>query len=142
MDAQGEWEAAMAGVGESGRWQSEPLVRTDAFDGCIWHPVVLPLLERLLGPTLRLIGMSAMSRDPVGEAVPQARGGAHWQLFHREEGASFAPEHPFCMRTSMVLYCESSSRTSGMLSLQMQLYHAVTVLHPCRRRRSRRLRRG
>ena len=104
VDAMGEWEVAAQGVGESGRWQSEPLPRTDAFDYCIWHPRVLPLLERLLGPTLRLNGMSAMSRDPVSEPVPPERNGAHWQLFHREEGASFAPDHPFCMRTSMVLF--------------------------------------
>lgn len=109
IDARGESKAARQGVGESGRWQSEPLPRTDAFDCCIWHPTVLPLLERLLGPTLRLNGLSAMSRDPVLEPVPPERNGAHWQLFHREEGASFAPDHPFCMRTSMVLYCASAS---------------------------------
>ena len=105
----------MQGVGESGRWQSEPLPRTNAFDHCIWHPTVLPLLEHLLGPTLRLNGMSAMSRDPVLEPVPQERNGAHWQLFHREEGASFAPDHPFCCRTSMVLFCKSAQHGTKCL---------------------------
>lgn len=104
VDAMGETEAAAAGIGESGRWQTEPLPRTDAFDACIWHGNIFPLLSALLGPTLRFEGLSAMSRDPVAEPVPPERNGAHWQLLHREEGASIAPEHPYCMRTSMVLY--------------------------------------
>ena len=104
VDAQQEWGAQQEGVGESGRWQTEPLPRTEAFDRTIWHPATFPILSRLMGPTLRFHGLSAMSRDPVLEPVPAEMNGAHWQLWHREEGGSFAPHHPFCMRTCMVLY--------------------------------------
>ena len=104
VDARQEWTAQAEGVGESGRWQTEPLPRTDAFDGTIWHPRTFPIVERLMGPTLRFHGLSAMSRDPVLEPVPVAMNGAHWQLWHREGGGQFAPRHPFCMATCMVLY--------------------------------------
>jgi ectoine hydroxylase-related dioxygenase (phytanoyl-CoA dioxygenase family) len=93
-------------TGESGRWQTEPLCRTEAFDGCICHPSTFPLLCRLMGTrTMRLVHMSAMSRDPVAESAPEGMpDNIHWQLWHREEGGRFAPDHPFCMRTCMVLY--------------------------------------
>jgi hypothetical protein len=41
-------------IGESGRWQSEPLPRTDAFDGCIAHPSVIGLLRHVRHATPRL----------------------------------------------------------------------------------------
>ena len=68
--------------GESGRWQTEPLCRTDAFDACIYHPATFPLLHRLLGgDTMRLIHMSAMSRDPVQEPAPPGMpDNIHWQM--------------------------------------------------------------
>ena len=129
VDAMGEAEAAAAGVGESGRWQTEPLPRTDAFDACIWHETTFPLLSKLLGPTLRLEGLSAMSRDPVAEPVPPERNGAHWQLLHREEGASFAPEHPYCLRTSMVLYylddCDAGSHCFSIVPESLEEKRAL-----------------
>ena len=96
----------MCGQGERGRWQTEPLVRTSAFDSCIWHPKTFPLLTKLMGrDTMRLIHLGAMSRDPVTEPAPEGMpDDIHWQLWHREQGGSFAPEHPFCLQTTMVLY--------------------------------------
>jgi hypothetical protein len=93
-------------MGESGRWQTEPICRTDAFDSCINHPSTFPLLSRLMGvETMRMIHMSAMSRDPVPEPAPAGMpDNIHWQMWHREQGGSFAPDHPFCMQTAMVLY--------------------------------------
>lgn len=76
---------------------------------------------------VRFHGLSLMSRDPVSDPLPPDKA-AHWQMWcapparpdparalalmlstcvtrcrHREEGGSFAPDHPFCMRTCMVL---------------------------------------
>ena len=100
-------------VGESGRWQTEPLSRTDAFDACIAHPKTFPLLHHLMGDTMRLIHLSAMSRDPVAEPAKEGMQGIHWQMWHREQGAAFAPEHPFCLGLCMVLYmlddCDAGS---------------------------------
>jgi hypothetical protein len=134
------------GVGEVGRWQTEPLDRAPGarlrnllvlplsggcrtrcwvsglandspnpaeFDTCIWHPSTFVLLERVMGSTLRFHGLSAMSRDPVDEPVPPERRaphtadvhGSHVQMWHREGGGSFAPEHPFCMQMCMVRIC-------------------------------------
>jgi hypothetical protein len=35
----------MGSIGESGRWQTEPLPRTAALDRCIWHPSTFGLLR-------------------------------------------------------------------------------------------------
>jgi hypothetical protein len=105
-DGDAHWSSCGGEVGERGRWQTEPLVRTRAFDRCIWHPKTFPLLSRLMGRgTMRLVHLSAMSRDPVADPAPEGMpDNIHWQLWHREGGGSFAPDHPFCLETTMVLY--------------------------------------
>ena len=105
QDKAEHWSSFGGEVGERGRWQTEPLPRTDAFDRCIWHPKIFPLLCRLMGKaTLRLNHMSAMSRDPVLEEPHPEMGGYHYQMWHREQGGSFAPDHEFCMSVCMVMY--------------------------------------
>ena len=92
-------------VGEKGRWQTEPLCRTTAFDSCIWHPKTFPLLQAVMGrETMRLHHMSAMSRDPVEEEPAPEMHGYHVQMYHREQGGAFSPDHPYCCQTMMVLY--------------------------------------
>ena len=72
----------------------------------IWHPSTFPLLRRLMGDTMRLIHMSAMSRDAVPDEPHPDMAGFHYQMWHREQGGGFAPAHPYCMKTGMVLFCE------------------------------------
>ena len=90
-------------VGESGRWQTEPLNRSAEFDGLITHPSTFGLLRQIMGPTLRLIVLDAMSRDPVDATNREhfrsslagsseiGRGGVHWQMWHRESAAEPRP---------------------------------------------------
>ena len=80
-------------TGESGRWQTEPLCRTDAFDACIYHPATFPLLSRLMGPeTMRLVHMSAMSRDPVRAPAPAGMPDSiHWQMWQDLSLPPFLP---------------------------------------------------
>jgi hypothetical protein len=107
-------------IGESGRWQGprDIMRRTSAFDRCVGHPRVAPLLGRLLGPSLCLTGGGAAVRDPVlapapghGQEWPTGTGARapwpagsniHWQMFHREEGGSFLPTHRLCINTVQV----------------------------------------
>ena len=104
-------------IGEGGRWQSEPLPRTDAFDGCIAHPNVLPLLRELMGPQMRLASLSLMVREPVYAPVPEGQD-AHWQLWHREGGGAANPGHPNCIHTMMVLfYLHDSDHTTHGFSV-------------------------
>eukprot|EP01050_Picozoa_sp_SAG11_P001833 SAG11_NODE_86_length_17300_cov_11.466717_5_plen_208_part_00 len=141
-DGSDHWSGFGGEVGEKGRWQTEPLCRTDAFDRCIWHPATFPLLCRLMGPaTMRLVHMSAMSRDPVAEAAPMLRdqdtsGGIHYQMWHREQGGSFAPDHPFCLRTSARPQpcrppphcgrsCRGTLRRRSLLALGRQVHGAL-----------------
>ena len=100
-------------VGEKGRWQTEPLCRTTAFDRCIWHPKTFPLLQAVMGrETMRLVHMSAMSRDPVEEEPEPHMNGYHVQMYHREQGGAFSPDHPFCCQTMMVPTRRSTSPSS------------------------------
>ena len=107
-------------IGEHGRWQSDRIMHvTEAFDGLVAHPAVLPLLRRLIGPDICLVhGYQAVVRDSPAEAPPafgdpwpagtaatapwSDGSGILWQLWHREQGGRFAPRHPRCITSVQV----------------------------------------
>ena len=90
-------------VGEKGRWQSELLPRTTAFDDCTAHPAVVPLVRHIMGPEMRFAWLSVMVRDPVPEPVPPGQHAWH-QLWHRESGGATDPSHPYHIDSIMVLF--------------------------------------
>ena len=90
-------------VGEKGRWQSELLPRTTAFDDCTAHPAVVPLVRHIMGPEMRFAWLSVMVRAPVPEPVPPGQHAWH-QLWHRESGGATDPSHPYHIDSIMVLF--------------------------------------
>ena len=103
-------------VGEHGRWQSGKTMHvSDAFDSLLAHPMVMPLVRRLVGEDCCLThGAYAGVRDPPADAAPRQgerwppgtdalapwpdeEGGIMWQMWHREQGGLFAPHHPRCI---------------------------------------------
>ena len=107
-------------VGESGRWQSSTISQhTDRFDPLLSHPSILPLARRLIGDSICLNSPgTAIYRDAVSEPAPK-RGQTWpigtaatapwpseqkilWQMWHREMGGLFFPEHEFCLDSLQV----------------------------------------
>lgn len=102
--------------GEAGRWQSYSILHdTTAFDGCIDHPEVGPLVRRLLGPEGCLSTATTRYRDPVLEPPPPPGARAEgapwppeqkiwWQLWHREQSGYCLPQHRHFIRTLQVTF--------------------------------------
>jgi hypothetical protein len=98
-------------VGESGRWQTDELLRTetDAVALVARHPLLMQLASALIGPTCRFSNVGCMHREPVPEPpsnVPDAFAtqGIHWQMWHREAGGSAAPDHALCIPSLQCLF--------------------------------------
>jgi hypothetical protein len=82
-------------VGESGRWQTDELLRTETAAVAIVarHPALMQLAAALIGPAARFAGVGAMWREPVPGPPPPgvppeySAAGIHWQLWHRQPWA-------------------------------------------------------
>jgi hypothetical protein len=108
-------------TGESGRWQTDELLRTDtgAIALVARHPWLMQLASELIGPSARFQGINAMWREPVPEPPPSsvppayAASGIHWQLWHREGGGHHVPSHPRCIPSLQCVFylddCDASS---------------------------------
>jgi hypothetical protein len=112
-------------TGESGRWQTDELLRTDteAVALVARHPLLMQLASELIGPSARFQGINAMWREPVQEDPPStvppayAAAGIHWQLWHREGGGAHAPTHPRCIPSlQCIFYLDACDATSHCFS--------------------------
>ena len=123
-------------VGEHGRWQSGKTMHvSDAFDSLLAHPMVMPLVRRLVGEDCCLThGAYAGVRDPPADAAPRQgerwppgtdalapwpdeEGGIMWQMWHREQGGLFAPHHPRCITSLQVRFqFDDTDRTTTCIS--------------------------
>lgn len=98
--------------GESGRWQTDELLRTetDAVALVARHPLLMQLASALIGPACRFSNLGCMHREPVPEPPPPsvpdafAAQGIHWQMWHREAGGHAAPDHPLCIPSLQCLF--------------------------------------
>ena len=80
-------------TGESGRWQSGDVLKTDpdAFGPVSRHPRILQLVQALIGPPARFRGTSAMWREPVLEPPPPDVPASYAAQVGDEGGTVIAP---------------------------------------------------
>lgn len=85
------------------------LLTTDAFDGTITHPTVLPLVRALIGPETCFEEFSVMIREPVAADPPEPRW--HRDTRHHET-------HPLALlNLSLVYYLTDVDETTHCFSV-------------------------
>ena len=134
--------------GESGRWQCGELLKDDeptfgpVLDHLISHPQLMPLVRTLVGDELCLRGFWSMWRMPVADdpAPPAERpegcawppsSGIHWQMWHREQGGTCLPSHPYFIHSLQVKCeldrCDSSSHCVSLVPESLAQKRALRV---------------
>ena len=134
--------------GESGRWQCGELLKDDeptfgpVLDHLLSHPQLMPLVRTLVGDELCLRGFWSMWRMPVADdpAPPAEReegcawppsSGIHWQMWHREQGGTCLPAHPWFIHSLQVKVeldrCDSSSHCVSLVPESLAQKRALRV---------------
>ena len=126
-------------VGESGRWQSDELLRCETADMALvaCHPLLMQLAAALIGPSARFGGVGAMCREPVPEPPPSSvppeyfADNIHWQLWHREAGGHTAPSHPRCIASLQCIFlldaCDERSHCFSYVPESVEAKRALPV---------------